>query len=71
MIVKIDISTLRQMRWHEYVVRFVFGGAITVGAGLLARKFGPARGRPKSQNSPEVSSVERLYSYLKERLRNK
>ena len=26
------------------VVRFVFGGAITVGAGLLARKFGPAVG---------------------------
>jgi len=28
----------------EYVLRFVFGGAITVGTGLVARRYGPAVG---------------------------
>ena len=44
MIVKIDTSPLRDTRWHEYVMRFVFGGAVTVGAGLLAQRYGPAIG---------------------------
>jgi len=37
-------SALRKTQWHEYGVRFVFGGAITVIAGLIAKRFGPAVG---------------------------
>ena len=38
--VTLDLSTLAGTRWYEYGVRFLFGGAITVIAGLLARRFG-------------------------------
>ena len=44
MTVRIDSSTLRATRWYEYVLRFVFGGTVTVAAGLIARKFGPTVG---------------------------
>jgi hypothetical protein len=44
MTVKIDPSGLKETRWHEYAVRFVAGGLITVAAGLIARKWGPAIG---------------------------
>jgi hypothetical protein len=44
MIVRFDSSTLRETRWYEYALRFVFGGVITAAAGLVARKFGPAVG---------------------------
>ena len=40
--VRVDTSSLKENRWYEYVQRFVFGGLITVAAGLIARKFGPA-----------------------------
>ena len=40
----IQSGNLRQTEWHEYAVRFVLGGAITVVAGLIAKKFGPAVG---------------------------
>jgi Protein of unknown function (DUF3147) len=39
-----DLSTLAGTRWYEYGVRFLFGGAITVIAGLLAKRFGPIFG---------------------------
>lgn len=42
--VTIDFSTLAGTRWKEYGVRFLFGGAITVMAGLLAKRFGPGFG---------------------------
>jgi hypothetical protein len=42
--VSLDFSAFRRTRWYEYAVRFLFGGAITVIAGLLARHFGPAFG---------------------------
>jgi hypothetical protein len=42
--VTIDLSTLARTRWHEYAVRFLLGGAITVIAGLLAKRFGPMFG---------------------------
>ncbi len=42
--VRLDTSTLRQTDWHEFAVRFLFGGLITVVAGLIARKFGPQMG---------------------------
>jgi Protein of unknown function (DUF3147) len=42
--VSIHLSALRKTKWYEYIVRFVFGGAITVLAGLLAKKYGPVLG---------------------------
>jgi hypothetical protein len=42
--IEIDASGLKQAQWHEYLLRFVIGGAITVVAGLLAKWFGPAVG---------------------------
>ncbi|HWO32650.1 MAG TPA: DUF3147 family protein, partial [Candidatus Acidoferrum sp.] len=42
--VTIDLSTPARTRWHEYAVRFLLGGAITVIAGLLAKRFGPMFG---------------------------
>src|ERR1700689_3955358 len=42
--VTFDFSALAKTRWYEYGVRFLFGGAITVVAGLLAKKFGPVFG---------------------------
>lgn len=44
MLIKLTTSSLRRTKWHQYAVRFFFGGAITVVAGLLARKFGPEFG---------------------------
>src|SRR5712672_3109093 len=42
--VSLDFSALGRTRWYEYFVRFLFGGTITVIAGLLAKHFGPAFG---------------------------
>jgi hypothetical protein len=42
--VTFDSSTLANTRWYEYGVRFLFGGAITVIAGLLAKRFEPVFG---------------------------
>jgi hypothetical protein len=38
--IEIDTSGLRQSRWYEYVIRFVFGGSITVLAGIVAKHWG-------------------------------
>ena len=42
--VSIELSALRKTKWYEYLVRFAFGGAITVLAGLIAKKYGPVLG---------------------------
>ncbi|MBV9074230.1 MAG: DUF3147 family protein [Acidobacteria bacterium] len=42
--IKLDPSTLKQTKWYELAIRFALGGAITVLAGLLAKKFGPTVG---------------------------
>jgi hypothetical protein len=44
MIVKAQLSRLRRTEWWEYLVRFVFGGLVTVVAGLIAKEYGPAVG---------------------------
>lgn len=44
MIVKVDFSSAGSTTWGEYATRFVFGGAVTLLAGLIADKFGPAIG---------------------------
>jgi hypothetical protein len=42
--IQVDLSTLGQTKWHDYAVRFLFGGLITTGAGIIAKKFGPGIG---------------------------
>jgi Protein of unknown function (DUF3147) len=39
-----DLSALRKIRPWEYVVRFAFGGAVTVCTGLLVHAYGPRIG---------------------------
>jgi hypothetical protein len=39
-----NLSVLARTKWSEYAVRFAFGGAITVAAGLVAKHWGPAAG---------------------------
>ncbi|HEX4578158.1 MAG TPA: DUF3147 family protein [Edaphobacter sp.] len=39
-----NFSSLKQTKLHEHVVRFVLGGAVTVAAGLIARRWGPVIG---------------------------
>jgi Protein of unknown function (DUF3147) len=42
--IKVDLSSLRETKPHEYAIRFLFGGICTVLAGLVAKRFGPAVG---------------------------
>jgi len=44
MIVKLNLEPIRTTTWSEYATRFVFGGAVTLLAGLIAEKFGPGVG---------------------------
>ncbi len=44
MLVKFEVSELRETRWYEYATRFLFGGAITAAAGIIAQKYGPTIG---------------------------
>ncbi|MDQ2833365.1 MAG: DUF3147 family protein [Acidobacteriota bacterium] len=38
------LSALKDIKPHEYAVRFLFGGLCTVAAGLIAKRFGPGVG---------------------------
>ena len=42
--IRINSAALKEAKWHEYVIRFFFGGLITVATTLIAKKFGPAVG---------------------------
>ena len=42
--IQFDLRALRDTKWHEYVIRFVFGGGVTVFAGIIAHRFGPVIG---------------------------
>lgn len=42
--IEFDLSALRRTRWHEYALRFFFGGAVTVAAGLIAKQYGAVFG---------------------------
>jgi hypothetical protein len=44
MVIRFQLSALKEGRWYEYVIRFVLGGATTVAAGLIADHWGPATG---------------------------
>jgi len=41
---RMDVSAAFRTRWYEYALRFIFGGLITVAAGLIAKRFGPTVG---------------------------
>jgi Protein of unknown function (DUF3147) len=42
--VSTHLASLKDIKPHEYLVRFLFGGLCTVAAGLIAKRFGPAIG---------------------------
>jgi hypothetical protein len=44
MAVKLKLSALAEGHWYEYAIRFVLGGAVTMLAGWIAAKWGPAVG---------------------------
>jgi hypothetical protein len=44
MIVQMKFAAIKGIKPHEWAVRFVFGGAVCVIAGLIAKKFGPGLG---------------------------
>lgn len=44
MIVTISTSALKRTKWWELLLRFVLGGLVTAGAGILAKKLGPGFG---------------------------
>jgi hypothetical protein len=43
-LVEAKFSALKESKPHEYLVRFIFGGAATVAAGLIANHFGARAG---------------------------
>ncbi len=44
MIVQAKLESLKGIKPHEWAVRFLFGGAVCVIAGLIAKRFGPEIG---------------------------
>jgi Protein of unknown function (DUF3147) len=42
--IKFHLGSLKTTAWWEHLIRFVFGGAITVIAGLIAKTYGPSLG---------------------------
>jgi hypothetical protein len=42
--IEVNFSALKETRWYELAVRIVFGGLITVTAGIIAKRFGPSVG---------------------------
>ena len=44
MIVDVNFASLKSTKPHEYALRFLFGGIVTVTAGIIARRIGPGIG---------------------------
>jgi len=42
--IETNFGALKYSKWYEYVVRFLFGGTVTVLAGVIAKHYGPAVG---------------------------
>ena len=42
--VSVDLSAVRGIKWHQYAMRFLLGGLVTVATGLLGQHFGPVFG---------------------------
>lgn len=44
MVLKLKMRALKGVQWHEYLVRFALGGAVTVATGWLGTRWGPVFG---------------------------
>jgi hypothetical protein len=44
MIVHAKLSAIKGIKLHEWIIRFLFGGAVCVIAGLIVQRFGPVIG---------------------------
>jgi hypothetical protein len=44
MTIRIDLAGMRRTKWHDYAIRFLFGGLITAAAGLIAQRWGASIG---------------------------
>jgi hypothetical protein len=44
MVVSAKLAALKGIKFHEFALRFLFGGVCTAAAGILAGRFGPAIG---------------------------
>ena len=44
MSIRMDLRALKETRWHAYLIRFAFGGVMTVATGLVAKEWGPVIG---------------------------
>jgi Protein of unknown function (DUF3147) len=42
--IKLNTAALGQTKWYQYLIRFLFGGAVTALTGLIAKRFGPGIG---------------------------
>lgn len=42
--IRVDLRAPKRSKWWEYAIRFVFGGAVTVVAGLVGKAMGPSIG---------------------------
>ena len=42
--IKFHLDAIKTTKWWEHLIRFAFGGAITVIAGIIAKKYGPGLG---------------------------
>jgi hypothetical protein len=42
--IKINLASLKGIKWHEFLTRFLLGGSVTVATGLIASHFGPVIG---------------------------
>jgi len=44
MLIRFDPAALAEIKVHEYITRFLLGGATCIATGLIAQKFGPVVG---------------------------
>ena len=42
--ISIDLSGLRRTQWHEFGLRVLLGGLVTVATGFIAHRYGPVIG---------------------------
>jgi hypothetical protein len=42
--IRLSLSSLREGRWYEYLIRFALGGAATVFTGLISSRYGASIG---------------------------
>ena len=42
--VAVNIAAVYRSKWYEHIIRFAFGGAVTLVAGIIANHYGPEIG---------------------------